>query len=373
MIENNKNIQIEKLFTVLQKHYIERNCEKTDGMLDAIFTKEEIPMIIGSNIEELCIGREEVKELFEIDWKYWGEVTFDLHQLHYTIDENIAYFLLPSKVHFEFNVTQNTYEYYLNHVLERLKESSLNHLKKEINEILWDLNNAIFLKEEGKKEYDWSLIVSGMILKEKSGWRFVFMKFALNSPTYSNQRLQQSFQYQQSFQKFKNRLTTFSNRDKKDASIKQLLQLHLQNLERISNSRILFADLEQNVYFQSLDFVDYMNKHSSHIQYCFDNSYLYQNNSQYFIIIPSIYSYIIDSADMFIQLKEQLIKLKDLSISSKEQLFLMQNIMITKLLEVECGTQYSYAFRTTIGFSLKDQQLVIHEIHFSYPIVDARD
>ncbi len=61
-----------------QKGYDERNLNQVDRFVEELFVNEDDLIIIGTGDGEHCKGVEEVRELIQIDWEYWGNFKLDL-------------------------------------------------------------------------------------------------------------------------------------------------------------------------------------------------------------------------------------------------------------------------------------------------------
>lgn len=72
------NTDVIETLIKFQIGYSERNTEKVDQFVEALFCEEEDVIIVGTGDGEFCRGQSEIKELIKIDWEYWGNFKLDL-------------------------------------------------------------------------------------------------------------------------------------------------------------------------------------------------------------------------------------------------------------------------------------------------------
>jgi len=88
---------ITNTLTVLQQGYSERNVSKVDYYLNKTIDTTAI-VILGTNPDEVFIGKEGAHRLFYGDWAYWGDVKLNLEKAHISRLNNTAYIALTGTV-----------------------------------------------------------------------------------------------------------------------------------------------------------------------------------------------------------------------------------------------------------------------------------
>lgn len=83
--------------SVLQQGYYERDVTKIDYYTDKTIDTTSI-VILGTNPNEILIGKEGVQRLLYGDWKFWGDVKFNLDKTHVSVSNNTAYFALTGTI-----------------------------------------------------------------------------------------------------------------------------------------------------------------------------------------------------------------------------------------------------------------------------------
>jgi len=82
----------------LQQAYQLRDVSKIDDCINNTMDSSSI-FILGTSPNEIFRGKQGASNLLWGDWKYWGDVSFDLNRLCVdTIGQNIAYVVFPGTV-----------------------------------------------------------------------------------------------------------------------------------------------------------------------------------------------------------------------------------------------------------------------------------
>ncbi len=82
----------------LQQAYKLRDVSKVDDCINNTIDSTSI-FILGTNPNEIFRGKQGASNLLWGDWKYWGDVRFDLNRLFVdTIGHNMAYVVFPGTV-----------------------------------------------------------------------------------------------------------------------------------------------------------------------------------------------------------------------------------------------------------------------------------
>jgi len=172
--------QIKQKIEAFESGYISRNAEKLDEFMDEMFTKEGSCFVLGIGDEELCLGINEVREMIEGDWEYWGQLGLDKESLTVTTDGTSAYFMLNGTSIYSFQDSEERYERYLNSIASYFSEDSEYRnmtYRARLAQINWQLCTLLSTRQEGIREYLWPLKLSGFMCKEEDTWRFKTIQF----------------------------------------------------------------------------------------------------------------------------------------------------------------------------------------------------
>ena len=73
-MKNRIKNELTQVLDIFKQAYIQRDCEKIDSFMNALFDKNEDVIIIGTGASEWCTGYDEAKAIFLGDFKYWGDL-----------------------------------------------------------------------------------------------------------------------------------------------------------------------------------------------------------------------------------------------------------------------------------------------------------
>lgn len=78
------------VFDILQQGYSKRDISKIDYYINETIDTTSI-VVLGTNPNEIFIGKKGIQQLFYGDWKFWGDVKLNLEKAHITQLNSIAY------------------------------------------------------------------------------------------------------------------------------------------------------------------------------------------------------------------------------------------------------------------------------------------
>lgn len=89
---NNKNNkeQVKETLVKFQNGYEKRNIDEVNNFVNELFVDSDNTLIIGTGNGEWCKGLEEIKELIQIDWFYWGNFELDLNNVFINANDEFA-------------------------------------------------------------------------------------------------------------------------------------------------------------------------------------------------------------------------------------------------------------------------------------------
>jgi len=193
--ENESMKKIKMLLEQIQKGYTSRDESTIDSWVDQLFHKEVT--IIGTNAVrpgdfEWKKGLESAKQMFENDWKNWGDVKMDLDEAEVDIVDNVAWVALYA------TVTRNTAESDTRsseasrkRSLQRIKE----YTEKEwtstrvLYEVIYDASMILTQYERGDV-FVWPIRITLGLIDEGEGWKIRQVHFSFPGRGFPNVRIE---------------------------------------------------------------------------------------------------------------------------------------------------------------------------------------
>lgn len=83
---------VKRVLDNFQKGYTERNLDNAKTFVNELFSSKEDCIVVGTGFAEWCKGKDEILELIEIDWQYWGNLSLDLDNAVITMAGEAALF-----------------------------------------------------------------------------------------------------------------------------------------------------------------------------------------------------------------------------------------------------------------------------------------
>lgn len=167
---------IRNLLHKFQEGYNKRDVSIIDDYLD-LFTGDDQMITIGTDAEEFFEGKEELKEIIESDWTYWGDFKINVEGAVIVADETSAYFSTKAMLH-------------KTHSIEVMKESSVSLMQSKLEDetlstemkLLSTLKMLLaFNHEIAQGEHYYSpMRFTGYLLKRNNEWRFQHIQYSDN-------------------------------------------------------------------------------------------------------------------------------------------------------------------------------------------------
>ncbi len=166
--------KIKDVLQILQEGYDKRDPEYLDTFMQ-IYSSKDSSLIIGTGQGGDFRGFEKAKELFLWDWKYWGDVMFDVNTSDIQVNGDMAWVFISADLKLDHN------EKYLNKIaLERIK-TTLEDEKTSDNAKMGDilkLSALNFVEKVKGEKFNCPLRVTIVLTKEKDNWFISHMHFS---------------------------------------------------------------------------------------------------------------------------------------------------------------------------------------------------
>ncbi|MGH4119793.1 nuclear transport factor 2 family protein [Clostridium sp.] len=181
-MKNQINNELMEVLNIFQQAYIQRDTKEIDNFMDALFDKNENVIIVGTGGHELCIGYEDVKDIFIGDFEYWGDLRINADDSTIIPLGNTALIYTTGTVKYSFDSKSETYTRYLGSIKKYFDGVSLNSKKSnnvKLTEINWTLSHLLSQRDNLERSYLWDLRVSFVLIKKETRWIIKQMQFSL--------------------------------------------------------------------------------------------------------------------------------------------------------------------------------------------------
>ncbi|HAK42242.1 MAG TPA: hypothetical protein DCM59_05380 [Clostridium sp.] len=178
-IEKEDNLEISEIQKVLQtfqEAYDKRDVNLVDSYGDELLHNDEELFIFGTDQGENFHGFKEGKELFEGDWKYWGDFNLNRENAYISVLDNVA--VVYSKALIEFTWGEDNVSRWpkmnLNYYLDETEKSS----KEMTYGMLTAIANCLDIIVNAKEKPLYAMKFLGVLVKKEGKWKFNHMHFS---------------------------------------------------------------------------------------------------------------------------------------------------------------------------------------------------
>ncbi|WP_454054287.1 hypothetical protein [Clostridium sp. Marseille-Q7071] len=178
-VEKEENLEIEeiqKVLQVFQEAYDKRDVNLVDSYGDELLHKDGNLFIFGTDQGENFHGFDEGKELFEGDWKYWGDFNLNRENAYISILDDVA--VVYSKALIEFTWKKDKVSHWaknsLNYYLNETEESN----KEIVYKMITSMANCLDIIINAKEKPLYAMKFFGVLVKKDGKWKFNHMHFS---------------------------------------------------------------------------------------------------------------------------------------------------------------------------------------------------
>lgn len=168
----------EEILAVLKRFqdgYAMRDLSRLDEVME-LFAPGDEPEMIGIGASERFHGREQIRGMIESDWKYWGDVIFDVPEARIKVHGDVAWLTTRGAV-----VQSTTHDeampFYLQQMKELLEDASMDVDTRIVEAAHFGVRRwrERFLGE-GQR---WPFMFTAVLAKGPDGWRFQLIQWAM--------------------------------------------------------------------------------------------------------------------------------------------------------------------------------------------------
>jgi hypothetical protein len=181
-INNEINNELREVLNIFEEAYIERDVNKVDSFMERLFDKDENVIVLGTSCGELCLGYEEVKEIFASDWEYWGDLRIKAEEATIMPLGNTALIHTTGTIKYSFYSNDDTYARHLGYIKQYFDGVSCDSKKPnkaKLTEINWKLCHLLNKWDGDERHYLWDLRISFVLVKKENRWIIRQMQFSL--------------------------------------------------------------------------------------------------------------------------------------------------------------------------------------------------
>jgi len=167
--------EVQEVLKNLQEAYDKRDASLVDSYGEELLDNNELTSIIGTDQGEVFHGFDAAKELFESDWKYWGDFNVNRENAYISVLDNIA--VVYSKALIRFTWVEKKVCAWPKNALEwHLKEKKTN--TELLNLMLSSITGALDIIETPDDRTTLSMKFVGVLVKKDGKWKFNHMHFS---------------------------------------------------------------------------------------------------------------------------------------------------------------------------------------------------
>ncbi len=376
--DNKDIIAIKELFVKLQEGYTERNLDSIDKFVRETFINSDDICILGTGTEEIFLGIERVKELFENDWKYWGDVKLDLNNLYIDIKNEIAWFHIIGVVKQSFEDTERRYDSYIDFTKNIIEDNALSS-KQKLTFINWVLSLAYHQREGKNREEYCPLDLTGILIKDNNKWKFHSLHFSIPRANFPDERFENSNEFIDSYNR-QNKIRNDHKFNYIDLETKYFLfnfqkeffganSISYNTLDNYFNLEdVNYVVEDNNIFLGKESIYNFFNTNNDFLlEFDLENSILSEKNNMKWLTTWGLLKGEYEEERLMDTILEDIDELFKRDISSKDKLFSMHRSISYLLKESSFGKKYTYPIRMTATLEKKDNILLFNNLHFSYP------
>lgn len=388
-VNNEMNNELGEVLNIFEQAYIERDVNKVDSFMETLFDKDENVIVIGTSCGELCLGYEEVKELFSGDWEYWGDLRIKADETTIVPLGSTALIHTTGTIKYSFNSKSDTYTRYLGYIKEYFDGVSSNSKKAnklKLTEINWTLCHLLNQRNTVERDYLWDLSISFVLVKKESRWIIRQMQFSLPVVGHlPDMRIENSDNYPiDSFKSETKKMQEYSINNTPKYNDEMLKLMQDFNYEYLNSDKEI--DLIASKYFAAngpliinTDKAVYSNQEEikklieSH-RACFDeisldyeNCLVNSNEDVVWIVTHGTMKKVISEENAFEDTVNIIENIFTSDVDDKEKLFKIRRRIAGTFKENAKGEDYVWPFRLEAVVTKEKDKWVFKYLQFSFP------
>jgi len=381
--------EINDVLNFFEEAYIQRDVKNIDKFMEVLFDKNENVIVVGTSGDELCIGYDEVKNIFLSDWEYWGDLRIKADEATIITLGNTAVIYTEGTIKYSFNSNSDTYTRYLGYISEYFNGVSLNSKKTDkvkLTEINWKLCHLLNQRNTLERDYLWDLRISFVLIKKQTRWIIRQMQFSLPVVGHlPDVRIDDSSKDAiVSFKKETEKLQEYSMNNCQTYNneiIKFLQEFNMEYLDENSgvgivaskyftNYNPLIINTDKGVYSNQDEISELISSHRSfyhEISLDYENCLINSNEEVVWIVTHGIMKKVISENKAYENTISTIENLFTSNLDDKDKLFNIRRSIAGTFKENAKGEDYLWPFRFEAVIIKEVDNWVFKYLQFSYP------
>ena len=356
--------------------------------MEALFDKNENVIIVGTSCSELCLGYEEVKEIFLSDWEYWGDLRINADEATIIPLGNTALIHTTGTIKYSFYSNDDTYTRYLGYIKKYFDGVSFDSKKPnkvKLTEINWMLCHLLNKWDGEERHYLWDLRISFVLVKKESRWIIRQMQFSLPVVGYLPDVRIENIGYDiESFNAEENKMKEYSINNTllyKDEILKLLKAFNNEYLKADKETDIiaskyftaynsLIVNTDKTVYSNQEEIKKLIENHRAcydEMKLDYENCLINSNEDVVWIATHGTMKKVISENSAFENTVNIIKNIFTSDIDDKDKLFNVRRRIADTLKENAKGEEYIWPFRFEAVLIREKQNWVFKYLQFSLP------
>ncbi len=367
------------ILETLSKGYRKRDIDNVDAYVKDLFLGDDSVYILGTASDELCPGLDEVKDLLESDWEYWGDAAFELDHALINVEGDLAWFGTPGTVKYSFEHTSERYDNYVEFAKTKANDQSVS-AEKRVALINWAMALTYHQQELEKRDYLCPMRLSGVMIKKDGAWKIAQSQFSMAKGIFPDQRLEEHQEFIdeekadiEAFKGYKSEevspeIKDFIHKFSRECIGHETVDLELVNRYFSSSSRpyIISPDTEWYVGNEAI---------SEFFGYCSDSDLTLDTEvavtrnlgDRTWVTGIGRVRQTISANQVADRALEALNTICDSDETSQKKLYDLHRQVAYAMKEISVGDSYTYPIRYSVMISDQEGHLSFEQMHLSYP------
>ncbi|QSX05109.1 nuclear transport factor 2 family protein [Sedimentibacter sp. zth1] len=368
---------IKNVLIKFQQGYKERNLENVDSFIEELFLDMDDISVLGTAIGEIFLGKYDVRELIEGDWKYWGDLNIDCENMRISTEGEVAWFSTSGYVKHVFEDSEERDNRYLEFIKNSFNNQELT-CKQKLTFINWVLALTYHKRDESKREYLWPLCLSGVLVKYEDNWKIKHLHFSMSKANFPDERFENS---NECIERYNEQKASISRENVISKDMEKFLndfENECMCKKQISNDLVgKYFGIESlpyvigpdNQFYNGTDMIrEFFNESNiNNIAINMEQTVVSKSGKITWIMANGILKQKFTEEELVECCMEELGNLFESNLASKEKLFSIQRSIAYVLKECSSGYNYTCPIRMTAVILNKEDRLVFNSIHFSFP------
>ncbi|MDX1435605.1 MAG: nuclear transport factor 2 family protein [Anaerolineales bacterium] len=173
MAKNDTALAVRQTLRQFQEGYTARDTSALDNFMQLFSRRGDVEMIgIGATTRggsEWFRGPDQVREIVDSDWRFWGEVQLDVDEAQISVSGNTAWISTSGQL-LQNQAFNEAMAFYVSQMKDLLEEEGADPDTRMMEATHFGLRR---LRERHKGEgHAWPLVLTAVLIMEQGNWRF---------------------------------------------------------------------------------------------------------------------------------------------------------------------------------------------------------